>query len=60
VAQRPLSRLHVLCATKSSAKDLPLPALQIECDSTSLWRRREILRTRAEAYLAACGSGRSE
>ena len=36
VAQRPLSRLHVLCATKSSAKDFPLPELQIAHDSTSL------------------------
>ena len=35
-AQRPLSHLQFLGATKSSAKDLPLPGLEIASDSSSL------------------------
>ena len=36
VAQGPLSHLQFLGATKSSAKDLPLPGLEIARDSSSL------------------------
>jgi hypothetical protein len=36
VAQGPLSHLQFLGATKSSAKDLPLPGLEIASDSSSL------------------------
>ena len=60
VAQRPLSHLQFLGATKSSAKDLPLPGLEITRDSTCLSRRCEIVRTGAEAYVAACRSGSDE
>ena len=60
VAQGPLSHLQFLGATKSSAKDLPLPGLEITRDSTCLSRRCEIIRTGAEAYVAACRSGSDE
>ena len=36
VAQGPLAHLQFLGATKSSAKDLPLPGLEIARDSSSL------------------------